>query len=197
MKKRIATISVILLLAVGIVALYWYIDRSGKAEKESTNTVTEQMLAKNLEKNYPPTPYAVAECYCQIVECIYAGDTTEEQLAALVKMQLQLFDEEFAQLNPYEELLAATKEELEKTAEKKIAFTGYILDRASNVEKWKKNSVEYASIELQFAIRSSEGGDSSYSYRTLIMRRDADKRYKILGWQTAEDGGSDSENLSD
>lgn len=194
MKKRIVTASAILLLAFGIVALYWYIDRSGKEEKESLNTVAEQMLARDLEKNYPPTPYAVAECYCGIVECIYAGDTTEEQLEALVKMQLQLFDEEFAQLNPYEEFLAATKAELEEAAENKIVFTGYILDRASNVEKWKKNSVEYASIGLQFATRSGEGGD--FSYRTLIMRRDADKRYKILGWQTAEDGGSNSENLS-
>ncbi|MCH5272598.1 MAG: hypothetical protein J1E35_02895 [Lachnospiraceae bacterium] len=187
MKKRIGTTGVILVLAVGIIALYLYIDRSGKKETEPVNTAAEQILSKNLDKNYPPTPHAVAELYCGIIECIYSEDTTEEQLEKLVKMQLRLFDEEFAALNPYEQFLAVTKEELAEAAEKKLVFTGYVVDRASNVEKWRKNSVEYASIGLEFTMRSGDG--RSIGYRNLVMRKDADGRYKILGWQTAEDGG--------
>lgn len=194
MKKRIGTIVVILVLALGIIALYWYIDRSDREVREPAGTVAEQVIARDLEKNYPPTPYAVAELYCDIVKGIYDKDTTEKQLETLVQMQLQMFDEEFAELNPYEALLDATKEELSEAEEKKIVFAGYVVDRASNVEKWKSDSVEYASIQLQF-ITTGGSGRSTVS-RTLIMRRDADKRYKILGWRTAEDGGGDSENLS-
>lgn len=190
MKKRIATVSVVLVLACAIVALYWYIDRSEGKETPKVNTVAEQILSKDLEKNYPPTPYSVAEFYCGIVECMYSSSTTEEQLENLVRKQIQLFDDEFAALNPYEQYLAATKDELETAKEKSLVFTGYILDKASNVEKWENDSGEYASLQLQFMTRSKEG--SGASYRNLIMRKDSDGNYKILGWQTAEDGGNDS-----
>lgn len=123
MKKRIGTIGAILVLACAIVALYMYIDRSGKEAEEPVNTVTEQILSKNMETNYPPTPYAVAEFYCGIVECIYSKDTTEEQLEALVAKELLLFDAEFAAVNPYESLLAATKKDLEAAKEKVSSFT--------------------------------------------------------------------------
>lgn len=194
MKKRIGTIAAILVLAVGIIALYWYIDRADREEREPAGTVAEQVLARDLEKNYPPTPYAVAELYCDIVKGIYDKDTTEKQIETLVQMQLQLFDKEFTELNPYETLLEATKTELSEAAEKKIVFAGYVVDRASNVEKWKYETIEYASIQLQFT--TTGGSGRSTASRTLVMRRDEDKRYKILGWRMAEDGGGDSENLS-
>lgn len=184
MKKRIGTISVVLVLACAIVALYMYIDRSGKQAEEPVNTAAEQILAKNLETNYPPTPYSVAELYCGIVECIYSSDTTETQLEALVRMERELFDEEFAAINPYDSLLAATKAELETAKEKKLVFTGYILDKASNITKWKKDGKDYASIMFQLMSRSEEG--SGGSYRNLIMRKDSDGKYKILGWETAD-----------
>jgi len=184
MKKRIGTISVVLVLACAIVALYMYIDRSGKETEEPVNTMAEQVLAKNLDTNYPPTPYSVAEYYCGIVECIYSADTTEAQLEALVRKERELFDEEFAVLNPYDTLLAATKAELETAKEKKLVFTGYILDKASNVKKWKRDGREYASLMFELMSKSDMG--SGGSYRNLILRKDTEGNYKILGWETAE-----------
>lgn len=183
-KKKIVSVSVILVLACAVVALYMYIDRSAKKAEEPVNTIAEQILAKNLDANYPPTPYSVAEFYCGIVECIYSEDTTEAQLAALVRKERELFDEEFAEINPYDSLLAATKEDLKIAKEKKLVFTGYVLDKASNVSKWKKDGREYASIQFQLMSRSDSG--SGGSYRNLIMRKDSDGNYKILGWETAD-----------
>ena len=183
-KKRLGTISVVLVLACAVIALYMYIDRSGKKAEEPVNTVAEQILAKDLKKNYPPTPYSVAEFYCGIVECIYSADTTEDQLKSLVRKERELFDAEFAALNSYDSLLAATKKELKEAEEKGLVFTGYILDKASNVSKWKKDGQEYASIMFQLMSRSDAG--SGGSYRNLILRKDAEGNYKILGWETAD-----------
>jgi len=191
MKKIVLSVSVILVLACAVVALYWYIDRSAKEAEEPVNSVAEQMLAKDMEKNYPPTPYAVTEFYCGIVECLYSADTTEEQLERLVELQRSLFDEEFAALNPYEELLASTKKELEEAKEKKLVFTGYILDKASNVSKWKKDGREYASLMFQLMSKSDTG--SGGSYRNMIMRKDSSGKYKILGWETAEESVAGTE----
>lgn len=184
MKKRIGTVLTVLVLACAVIALYLYIDRSGSKEKETEKTPTQILLEKNLETNYPPTPYSVAELYCGIIECIYHPDTTEEQLEELVKLERGLFDEEFAAINSYEQLLTATKDELEQAKEKKLVFTGYILDKSSNVERWKKNGNEYASLQFQLLLRNMEG--SGTSMRNLIMRKDANGRYKILGWEIAE-----------
>ncbi len=180
-KKRIGTIGVILVLACAIVALYWYIDRSGKEAEEPVNAVAKQILDRDLEKDYPPTPYAVAELYCGIVENIYSDKTTEKQLEDLVRMELSMYDEELAAQNPYATYLNTVKDDLEVAKEKGIAFTGYIVDNFSNVKKWKKEGKEYASIRIQFLLRSEEG--SGASYRELMLREDAEGNYKILGWE--------------
>jgi len=207
-KKRMATISVVLVLACAIVALYWYIDRNGGVgKKQKVSTMAEQMLEKYLTKkdssatdavaelewsikNYPPTPYAVTELYCGIVECIYHPETTEAQIEELVRMQLLLFDEEFAAQNPYETYLEATKKELADAKKKGIVFTGYVLDKSTNVQRWENELGDYASLQFQLLLRSDAG--SGGSNRNMIMRKDEDGKYKILGWQTAEDGGNDS-----
>lgn len=181
MKKRIGTISVILVLACAIVALYWYIDRSGKEAEEPVNVGAQQILDKDLEKDYPPTPYAVAQLYCGIVENRYSDKTTQEQLEELVRMELAMYDEELAEKNPYSAYLTTVKDELKNAKEKKIAFTGYIVDNFSNVKKWKKNGREYASIRIQFLLRSEDG--SGGSYRELMLRKDEEGNYKILGWE--------------
>ena len=178
-KKRIGTISVILVLACAVVALYWYIDRSGKEAEEPVNVVAKQILEKDLEKDYPPTPHAVAELYCGIVENIYSDKTTEKQLEELVRMELFLYDEELAAQNPYATYLNTVKDDLEVAKEKGIAFTGYIVDNFSNVKRWKKNGREYASIRIQFLLRGEDG--SGASYRELTLRKDAEGDYKILG----------------
>lgn len=180
-KKRIGTISVILVLACAVVALYWYIDRSGKEAEEPVNAVAKQILDRDLEEDYPPTPYAVAELYCGIVENIYSDKTTEKQLEALIQMELSMYDDELAAQNPYSAYLATVKADLKEAREKKIAFTGYIVDNFSNVKKWKKDGREYASIQLQFLLRSEDG--SGGSYRELMLRKDAEGKYKILGWE--------------
>lgn len=180
-KKRIGTISAILVLACAIVALYWYIDRSGKEAEEPVNVGAQQILDRDLEIDYPPTPYAVAQCYCGIVENRYSDKTTQEQLEELVRMELAMYDEELEEKNPYSAYLATVKDELKDAKEKKIAFTGYIVDNFSNVRKWKKNGREYASIRIQFLLRSEKGNFDSK--RELMLRKDEEGNYKILGWE--------------
>ena len=46
-KKRIASISVVLVLACAIVALYMYIDRSGKQAKERKKRKNSKVKAEN------------------------------------------------------------------------------------------------------------------------------------------------------
>ena len=115
------------------------------------------------------------------------GEFRENTVASMYEAsqaERELFDEEFAAINSYEQLLAATKDELEQAKEKKLVFTGYILDKSSNVERWKKNGSEYASLQFQLLLRNTEG--SGTSMRNLIMRKDANGRYKILGWEITE-----------
>ena len=184
-KKRIGTISVILVLACAIVALYWYIDRSGKEAEEPVNEVAKQILDKDLEKDYPPTPYAVAQLYCGIVENIYNDETTEQQLEELVRMELAMYDAELAAKNPYSTYLTTVKADLKEAKDKGITFTGYIVDDFSNVKKWKKDGKEYASIRIQFLLRGEDA--SGGSNRELMFRKDAEGNYKILGWELLDE----------
>lgn len=181
MKKRIATVATIVFLALTVIALYLYIDgRSPKQKQEPS--AAQKLLERNLEKNYPPTPNAVAELYCEIVSTMYNEKTKDEEIEKLVAYERQLFDEEFADLNPEGALLTATKEELKAAKEKKLVFTGYSVERSSNVKQWKESDGKsYASLTITFSLRNSEG--TGVSERTLVMRKDGQNRFKILGWK--------------
>lgn len=181
MKKRIATVATIVLLALTIIALYLYIDKQSP-EKPKELSVAQKLLEKNLEKNYPPTPNAVAELYCEIVSAKYNETTKDEEVEKLVAFERQLFDKEFADANPEDRYLASTKEELKAAKEKKLLFTGYSVDRSSNVKQWKENDGKsYASLTISFSLRNKEG--TGVSERTLVMRKDDQNRFKILGWK--------------
>lgn len=186
MKKRIRAIVAAVLVVGAMIGLYLYADRvGGERAKKENKTLADKMLEKDLEKSYPPTPYAVAELYCGIVECLYRSDTKEEQIGELVKMERQFFDEEFAGINPYEDLLEATREEIATAEEKKLTFDGYVIEKASNIETWEKEGVSYAGVPVRFLYRTVDGSGSDY--RKLILRKDKNKRYKILGWKTEEE----------
>ena len=75
-KKKVKfttqTAIIVMVLIVAVVGYYCYlVNRSNRSAQENTPTTVENVLLRDLENNYPPTPKEVIRYYNYIVKCFY------------------------------------------------------------------------------------------------------------------------------
>ena len=77
-----------IILAVIMVALvgsyYFYLSNKTKTEEETVVTAVQDVLLRNLDKDYPPTPTEVVKYYREIVKCLYNQAYTDEELESML-----------------------------------------------------------------------------------------------------------------
>ena len=99
MKRRnpARILIVFVVLAIAVVGLFFYVSNRAKAiEEGKVNQMTpvQEILSRNLETNYPPTPKEVLKFYSEITRCFYGEEYTDEELVKLAKLSRKLFDDE-------------------------------------------------------------------------------------------------------
>ena len=96
-KAKKAIIVVILVALVG--GYYFYLSNYNGKEEETVVTAVQDVLLKNLDDDYPPTPREVLKYYSDITKCLYNEEYTESQLEQMADKLLALFDTELAENN--------------------------------------------------------------------------------------------------
>ena len=112
-----------------LVMLYYNVSNKKKStsEEDSTTkaTVVQELLMRDLEKSYPPTPKEVVKLYSDITQCYYNQTYSDEELEELAKMSMKLMDPELRLNNPEEAYLESLKTEIaDKLAIKRITTQG-------------------------------------------------------------------------
>ncbi len=181
------TIVVMILFAIIAIAIYYKLSDSTSpfgSKKETEMTEAQTLIAKDLEGNYPATPRAVLKLYERIVKCIQNDALKEGEIEELAQQMRNLLDEEFLVSNPYEVQLEKLK--LEKDAFKKSnsSIMNYNVAESELVTYWNYQEKEMSSVLVNYTLKQS----STYVKITekFILRKDAENRWKILGWETVE-----------
>lgn len=143
-KVKTAVIIVILVALVG--GYYFYLTNVGKDEEQTVVTAVQDVLLRNLENDYPPTPREVMKYYSDITKCLYNETYTEEQLEQMADKLLALYDEELAANNPRDQYLMSLKtrfRSLQKmaipsriTRPPKVQMSRSIPTRGASVQKY-------------------------------------------------------------
>ena len=86
------------LIVVIILVVYYSISSRGKKQGEETAEVTavQNVLLRNLERNYPQTPKEVVKYYSEITKCFYNEEYTDEELVELAMKAKALYGDELA-----------------------------------------------------------------------------------------------------
>ena len=78
MKSDKKTTIIIVIVAVFVVALVGYycylVNRDREALAEKNLTTVQKVLARDLEKDYPPSPREVVKYYNEVMKCFYNED---------------------------------------------------------------------------------------------------------------------------
>lgn len=189
MKKRMRWLVVVTIMVVIGVGFYYYKsqnphDSGNNLEEESVGEV-DKILNKDLEEHYPYTVREVVQLFTRIQKCYYNEDYTDEELVKLAYKAMALFDDELAEENPFDEYYEDLKTEVDTYASVNQIINRVILEDASDVVYSTVDGQKYASINCIYYLKSDAG--TSKVEETYILRKDADDRWKILGWKEYEE----------
>ncbi len=179
---------VFVVLAIGIVGLFFYISNRSNVVAEGRQQMSEvqEILARNLETNYPPTPKEVLKFYSEITQAFYGEEYTDEELEKLALKSRQLFDDELVANQTDEQYLSALKMDIESWKHDKKVISSYSVSSSTDVQEYSYGGREWAQLYCIYSIRM--GTNVAPIQEHFIMRKDQRGHWKILGWELVEPG---------
>lgn len=178
---------ILVIIMIGLVGgYYFYLSNKQPAEEAVEVTAVSDVLLRNLETNYPPTPKEVVKYYSDITKCLYNENYTDEQFEQMADKMLKLYDEELLENNPRDQYLVALKSDVDTFLENKYTITSYTVSASTDVETSVMNGREYAKLYCTYTIKS--GVDYSSSREIFELRREGKGgHWKILGFKIDEE----------
>lgn len=186
MKKSttIGTI-VFLVIIVGVVGVFAYL--SGKTRNRDTDedlSEVQRVLSRDLQNNYPPTVKEVIKYFAEIQKCFYNEKCTDEQIEELGLKARELYDAELLEINDEANNLLQLKAEVGAFREEERKILSASVASSANVDTFTEDGFEFARIYCTYSVM--EKGKSGYMRMVYLLRRDENRRWKIYGWEAAE-----------
>lgn len=189
MKKNNTSVTKItiffIFLLVLVVGYYSYLSGRHRTEQqEAVMSEVDTALARDLDNNYPSTPKEVIKYYNDLMKCFYNEDCTSEELAELGRKSLQLFDEELRENNEEDTYLIRLQREVQNYKDNKRKITSVSLASSTNVDYYTADGYSFARISCGYSM--TENGQKTSTVMVYLLRRDEKRRWKIYGWETAD-----------
>ncbi len=182
---------ILIVLVCAVIGYYYYISNKPAKEgtsQEETTVVTnvQNVLLRNLERNYPPTPKEVVKYYADITLCFYSEEYTDEELEQLALKIRELYDEEFLAANPEEAYLEELKKDIAEFEEGQYSMSGYYTSSSTDVFFFEEDGYEWARLYCTFYIKKGKNTNVN-SEEVFVLRKDEQGHWKIYGWDLADD----------
>ncbi len=197
-KKKVKfttqTAIIVMVLIVAVVGYYCYlVNRSNRSAQEKAPTTVENVLLRDLENNYPPTPKEVIRYYNDIVKCFYNEGCSQEELQELARKARGLYDQELLDHNEWDTYIFNLEAEIQDFKNNNRKISNISLAASTDVDEFTQDGFRFAKIRCGYNIL--QGRESSSTVQVYLLRRDGDGHWKIYGWDLAEnlDGGKQPE----
>ena len=189
MKKTNTSVTKItvlfIFLLVLVVGYYAYLSGTHRTEQqEAVMSEVDTALSRDLDNDYPATPKEVIKYYNDLMKCFYNEECTAEELQDLGRKSLQLFDEELQENNDEDTYLIRLQGEVQNYKDNKRKITSVSLAPSTNVDYYSVDGCSFARISCGYTM--TENGKKTSTVMVYLLRRDDSRRWKIYGWETAD-----------
>lgn len=187
-KKHIKTLIIGCILAALVIGFYYYLsNRTDKESAQDTETVThtQQVLLRNLDTNYPPTPKEVVKYFCEISQCFYNEEHTDEEIEQLGLQIQKLYDEELIANQTQDEYIQNLISEVANMKKNDMVISSYSTSASTDVEEFTEDGYKWARLYCTFSVR--KGTKLVNSNERFLLRKDDNGHWKIYGWELAEE----------
>ncbi len=182
--KGVRGMLVFLALLAMLAGYYFYL--SNKAEKdgeEAEVTKAQEVLLRDLSRNYPASPKEVLRYYSEILQCMYNEEYSEEELEQLAERAMEICDEELVAFQSGE-YVKRLQEDVQAYKNQGVQISSYKTSNSTDVEYFNKDGRECASLFCTYTLRM--GTSLQAIEEIFILRKDEDGHWKILGWDEAK-----------
>lgn len=182
-KKGFIIIGILILLIVGY---YYYLsNRQTQPQEEVTVSKVQDLLLRDLERNYPPSPKEVVKYYFEITKCLYTEKLSNEDVDALAFKLEEIFDEELRAYQIKEEYLLNLKSEIAAFQESKSLILNYSTSSSTDVDYFTEDGYEFARLYGTFYLQVQKNLRSLEN--VFLLRKDENGHWKIYGWEQVEE----------
>lgn len=185
--KSIKMIIIGVVLAALVLGYYYYLSNRTKQAKEEMEMVqiteVQNVLMRDLENYYPPTPKTVLEYYCEITKCFYNEEYTDEELEQLAQKIQELYDDELIANKTYDEYIEDLRADIANMQGSTIASCE--LSASTDVEEYYTEEGDHcARMYCTFYIYKDS--QTITTVERFVLRQDEDGHWKILGWELVD-----------
>lgn len=178
------------LVLIALVAGYYFYlsNRKPKEAAEDTETtvsVAQQLILKNIDDDYPPTPREVLKLYSDITVCFYSEEYTDEELTQLALQIEKLYDDELIANNTPEQYQENLRWDIQTMKDKNLRVTSYSVASATDVDYFDADGRSWARLTCAYTIRS--GKEAGLAKEVFLLRKDDRGHWKIYGWKEADE----------
>ena len=199
MRKKSNPIKIIIVFVIFMVfcvGVFFYLsnrtDENVSTENSKTTvTAVDEVLARNLDMNYPPSPKEVVKYYSEITRCFYGEKYTEDQLVEMADKSRVLFDDELYNNQTDAQYLQALKNEIVTYKEEDRVISSFSVSSSIDVDEYVYEGREYAQLYCIYSIRT--GTSISPIQERYILRKDSVGHWKILGFKKVDDMNASGE----
>ncbi len=189
MKKNLKFIIIGVVLVLLVLGYYYYISnfrtvKEPEPEPEEQTKVRE-LLARDLSKDYPPTPKEVARYYADITTAFYTEQYSDDEFVSLALKIQQLYDDELVANTPADEYINNLRSEILMFKESGIVVSSYATTSSADVFFFEQDGRSWARLDIAFTIKQER--NVGIARETFVLRKDEDRHWKIYGWAVAED----------
>lgn len=178
-------VGVVLICLVG--GYYYYLTnkREDKSKEETVDTtVVQEVLMRDLDKNYPPTPREVVKYFGELAQCIIGETYTDEEFEKLALQAQKLYDAELISNKTQQQYLDDLKWDINTFKEEEIVISSYSPSSSVDVEEFSRDGYKWAKLYCSFSLRKGTYIESNEE--VFLLRKDEDGHWKIYGWQPVE-----------
>lgn len=181
---------ILIVLVFAIVGYYYYLANRTPKETEQENsqgtkvTAVQNVLLRNLERDYPPTPKEVVKYFAEITKCFYSEKYTEDEFNQLAEKIQQIYDDELVASKEQESYLQDLKDDIEKIKADKYVITTYKTSASTDVDLFEDDGYEWARLYCTFYM--VQGTRKTNTQEKFLLRKDEAGHWKIYGWELAD-----------
>ncbi len=178
---------IIILVFVAILLACFYRLTNKEREQQAENpklTAVQEVLLRNLESNYPPTPKEVVKYYAEITQCFYNEEYTDSELEQLADKADQLYDTDLAEHNNWGEYIISLRKDISEFKEEAITISTYYVSASTDVDRFEDDGFEFARLHCIFTLK--QGNYKQDVDIVFLLRKDAEGHWKIYGWDDAK-----------
>lgn len=182
--KKYLKLGLIVVIAVSLIGGYYYYlsHRNANAPEDSVEiTELDQIISKQLDSDYPPTPREVVKFYNRILECVYADGYSEEQFDKIIGQARKLMDDELLEENKLEDYKKQLQEEIQTYKNDSQQIIQTTVCDSDEVEKKEIDGRKCAYVKASYFLKSGQG-QFTKTFERYLLRQDDKGNWKILAY---------------